>query len=337
MRKNLSDNWQKNTICLAEWADQYLDFCKLRFVTKTYNEKKSAFKRFFKEVDATLSVTDLNMAMTLNFFQNQLKDRSGYGANKDRKNLLAGWNWGIKYNDPNLPSPNPFLVEKMPEKRSPRYVPSEKDFWKVFNLTDGQDRVMFLTFLHLAARRSELFGLKWSDVDFENLRIRLWTRKRKGGALEPDWLPMTDDLSQTLARWKEEIPIKGKEQVFICLEKFSFCKNSYGKPFKNRQHFMGKLCKKAEVQKFGFHAIRHFTASSLYRLGCDLSEIQAILRHKSPSTTERYLKSIGIEEVRGSLEKFSKQHHAIIKLKSADFENSESDEIKKPSEEPVYS
>ncbi|MDA3787234.1 MAG: site-specific integrase [Desulfobacula sp.] len=315
--------------CLAEWAEQYLDFSQVRFVAKTYDEKKSAFKRFFKEVDATLSVVDLNMTMTLKFLQNQLKNRSGYGANKDRKNLLAGWNWGNKYMDPNLPLLNPFLVEKMPEERSPRYVPPEKDFWKVFNLTEGQDRIMLLTFLHLAARRSELFRLKWSDVDFENLRIRLWTRKRKNGALEPDWLPMTDELNQALAGWKEEIPIKGNKQVFICLERFSFCKDRYGEPFEKRQHFMGKLCEKAGVEKFGFHAIRHFTASSLYNLGCDLSEIQAILRHKSPSTTERYLKSIGIEKVRGSLEKFSKHHHGNIKINPGKIEIWKSEEIKK--------
>jgi integrase len=329
MRKNAFSDWQQNMTCLAQWAEQYLDFCKIRFVYKTYDEKKSTFKRLFKEVDATLPVTGLNMTMTLKFVQNQLKNRSGYGANKDRKNLLAGWNWGIKYMDPNLPLPNPFLVEKMPEERSPRYVPSEKDFWKVFNLTQGQDRIMLLAFLHLAARRGELFRLKWSDVDFENFRVRLWTRKRKGGALEFDWLPMTNDLSQTLSWWKENRPIKGKDHVFICLEEFSFCQNFYGEPFKTRQHFMRKLCKKAGVKKFGFHAIRHFTASSLYRLGSNLSEIQAILRHKSPSTTERYLKSIGIEKVRGSLEKFSKQHHGNLNMNCAEIKNWKSEGIKK--------
>lgn len=329
MRKNTFSDWQENMTCLAEWAEQYLDFSSIQFVPKTYAEKKAAFKRFFKEIDADLPVVDLNMTMTLEFLQNQLKWRSGNGANKDRKNLLAGWNWGIKYMNPKLPMPNPFLIEKMPEERTPRYIPSEKDFWKVFNLTKGQDRVMLLTFLHLAARRSELFRLKWTDVDFENSRIRLWTRKRKGGSLESDWLPMTDELNRALAEWKDAIPVKGKKHVFICLDKFSFCKDSYGEPFKTRQHFMRKLCEKAGVEKFGFHSIRHFTASSLYKLGCDLSEIQAVLRHKSPGTTERYLKSIGIEKVRGALEKFSGYHHGNIKIIPFEKRIREKKEIKK--------
>jgi hypothetical protein len=34
-------------------------------------------------------------------------------------------------NIPGLPTDNPCLVERFPEIKQPRYVPSEKDFWKV--------------------------------------------------------------------------------------------------------------------------------------------------------------------------------------------------------------
>ena len=103
-----------------------------------------------------------------------------------------------KYLDPPLPGPNPCLVERMPEIRQPRYVPSEEDFWKVYEVAERQDRVMLLTFLHLAARRGEIFRLTLGDVDFRNNRVRLWTRKRKGGFFKFDWLPMTQELRKTL-------------------------------------------------------------------------------------------------------------------------------------------
>lgn len=40
---------------------------------------------------------------------------------------------------------------------------------------------MLLAFLHLAARRGEIFRIKFADIDFAHQQIRLWTRKRDGG------------------------------------------------------------------------------------------------------------------------------------------------------------
>jgi len=73
-------------------------------------------------------------------------------------------------------------------------------------------------------------------------------------------------------------------------------KRIFGKPFKVRQHFMEKLCKRSGVKPFGFHGIRHLTASILYYKGYDVSVIQSILRHKSPTTINRYLRKLGLEE-----------------------------------------
>ena len=75
---------------------------------------------------------------------------------------------------------------------------------------------------------------------------------------------------------------------------------------------MRKLCDNAKVKLFGFRAIRHLSASILFNLGYDLGVIQAILRHQSPSTTERYLKSIGMERVRDALESLSSKSEAEV-------------------------
>ena len=48
----------------------------------------------------------------------------------------------------------------------------------------------------------------------------------------------------------------------------------------------------AEVRYFTLHAVRHLTASILDKAGMDLSTIQAILRHKSATTTARYMHSL---------------------------------------------
>ena len=174
---------------------------------------------------------------------------------------------------------------------------------------------MLLAFLHLAGRRGEIFRITWSDVDFGNNRMRLWTRKRMGGIYEYDWLPMTAELRESLRWWWEQRPIKDSPYVFLSVDESECNRENYGKPFKYRQHFMRKFCDEAKVKRFGFHSIRHLTASILYNLGYGVAVIQAILRHRSPGTTERYLKSIGIERVRDALEDLSREKAKVIELK----------------------
>ncbi len=90
---------------------------------------------------------------------------SGNAANKTRKNLAAAWTWGQRYYG--LPPVNPFLsVERFPADQTPRYVPPEEDFWKVYEIADSVDKAFLLFLLHTAARRTEAFRLTWEDVDF---------------------------------------------------------------------------------------------------------------------------------------------------------------------------
>jgi integrase len=219
-------------LTILEWLNTYLDDVKTRCVKKTYNEKRSSIDRLiaFHQVKSAAQVESLvncygqtRTTVAYNFLKAQCKLRSGYAANKDRKNLARAWNWGLKYlADFPRHLINPFaLVESFPRMKKPRYVPPETDFWKVVDASKGQDKVMLLTYYFTAARRSEVFRLKLSDLDFEHGKIRLWTRKRRGGDLEYDWLPMSSELRKALLGWIEyrmAQPAIDKEHVFICLD-----------------------------------------------------------------------------------------------------------------------
>ncbi|MEL7640001.1 MAG: site-specific integrase [Solidesulfovibrio sp.] len=290
------------SLTLLDLANHYLDFAQERHTAKTYKEKAKAFKELLKTLPPETALEAISVPAALRHLRSQAKKRSGNAANKDRKNLATAWNWGRKYLA-GFPGGNPFLqVDKYPETRHPRYVPPVADFDKVMAQVKGQDYVMLTAFLHLAARKSEIFRMTWDDVDFPGSRIRLWTRKRRGGNLEADWVPMTGDLKAALLQWWEARPIKDTPYVFVCLDATPFCEGYYGKPFDKRNQFMRRMCDRAGVPRFGFHAIRHLTATILFHAGQSVSVIQRILRHKHPSTTERYLRDLGLDAAREALE-----------------------------------
>ena len=146
---------------------------------------------------------------------------------------------------------------------------------------------------------------------------------------------MTEELRDALHWWLENRPLKDKQHVFLCLDNTPLCREQYGEPFKYRLQFMRRLCKRAGVKPFGFHAIRHLSASILYKLGDEVAVIQAILRHRSSRTTELYLKSLGLEKVRDALEGLSQQKRQPLPFRQGQVdEKGTGFENRKPSGEP---
>lgn len=295
------------------WGNAYLDYSAKHHADKTYVEKRSCFEMFTAFFGADTAVENLVMQLgepvlsrLQEYFDRQWEKRSGYAANKDRKNLRVAWSWGSKYlaGFPRLRF-NPFSeLDKYPEVRKPRYVPPLGDFWAVFDRIEGngseavQDRVMLLFCLHLAVRRGEVFRALKTDVTFTpEPRIRIGTRKRENGDMEYDLLPLTPELAKALRNWIDEHPFPDSEHLFLSLAD----NEHYGQPFTSRQHAMKRWCERAGVEPFGFHAIRHLTASHLQEGGFPESYIKEILRHKSEATTRRYLRGISTHKLKGAL------------------------------------
>lgn len=263
---------------LYEWAVAYLDWSKDKHSDKTYMEKQHAFRQFFKSFNPDMEPSDLQRFYVLRHFQRQSQLRSGNAANKDRKNLMAAWGWAARY-FPSWPQDNPFCVHKLPEQRTPRQVPSEEDFWAVYGAAESeQDKVMLLCYLHLAARRNEIFQLRLEDVDLDRRRIRLSTRKRKDGSQHFDWLAMTDRLHRELTR-----------HLAATSGPWVFPDPATGQPYVVRSKWLARLCRLSGVRSFGLHGIRHLSASILADQEVPLTDVQAVLRHTSLITTQRYV------------------------------------------------
>ncbi len=145
------------------------------------------------------------------------------------------------------------------------------------------------------ARVSEVNRLTWKDVNFSEGYVVLYTRKKKGSKLTPRKVSMTKWLSDILARkYLERDPSK----PWVFWHRYWSRKGDgfVEGPYDRRKKLMKGLCKKAGVQYFNFHALRHAGASLMENNGVPLGSIQRILGHASQRTTEIYLHALGKAE-----------------------------------------
>jgi integrase len=265
-------------------ADMYMAEVEQRMVRKTFIEKESLFKLLFKSIKPLTDIEKITPKDAARFLNAQFAERGGNAANGDRKNLCAWWTWAT--DTLQIEAKNPFSrIKRFPEVRTARRVPSIEELGKVLEVAQGETWTFLFTLLNTGARAGELFKMKWSDLDLDKREVTLWTRKRRDGTLESDRLPMTDELHSALLQHRAKA-----RSVFV------FCRQD-GQPFTERIRLMDGLCAKAGVEKFGFHGLRHLCASMLDRAGKPLAIIQLMLRHKSATTTAKYLHSLGCVRV----------------------------------------
>ena len=273
---------------LLTFFNKYLDFSELRFTKKVFKEKKALCLRV-GAAWGNVSVEDISSEMVNDYLQNIARMSSANRHNKDRKNLLALWNWGVKIFDLQT---NPVAKTcKLPHDRAPQYTPSTTDILKILQAAKPDERVFLKAYLHTGARRSEIFRLIWEDINFERREIRLGTRKTKDGSMSYESLPMSDELYKELWWWFQNRPLKDSPYVFPSTSRRPG--HHFGGQYVERRWFLKTLCKRAGVKEFGFHALRRYVASSLadtHKISA--KSIQRILRHKKLGTTEKYLESL---------------------------------------------
>ncbi len=274
---------------LVDFADRYLSYVERRQHPRTYSAKR---KLCFDILEAwgKIPISQISSSMVLEYLEYRAEKVNEKTYNRDLKNLKAMFSWGIQMlGFPYNPAGG---ITNLPVDTKKSYVPPREDVLRVLSAASPPDKVMLICLLNTAARRGEVFGLKWDDVDFAHGKITLTTRKTKGGSPRRDTLDMSDELHQTLLCWRNS-PYNSFPKnpfVFVC----HHLGKNYGKPFTTRRTFMNGLCKRAGVKPFGFHALRHHVASFLAdHHGARTLEIKYLLRHKRMSTTEGYIQRPG--------------------------------------------
>lgn len=138
--------------------------------------------------------------------------------------------------------------------------------------------------LSTGARKMEVVGLKWQDIDFERKVIIL--HQTKNG--ERRILPL-QGLAFLLMQGHSKVRTLGCDYVFpskIAKRDYASGRVLY-QPIDIRKAWENALVR-AKIKDFRFHDLRHSAASYLAMGGASLAEIAEVLGHKTLQMVKRY-------------------------------------------------
>jgi integrase len=134
-------------------------------------------------------------------------------------------------------------------------------------------------------RRGELLALQWSDIDFAAGVI--WVRKSKSG--EGRRVPMNSAVRALLLELREERKRRLKARVVHHSEGEGYVFAApHGGPLSNLNREWYPTLRRAAIEDFHFHDLRHSFASRCAMGGVDLLSLSKLLGHKSIAMTMRY-------------------------------------------------
>ena len=123
------------------------------------------------------------------------------------------------------------------------------------------------------ARKMEILGLRWTDIDWAGQSAFL--NKTKNG--ERRGLPLVDEVIPELQKLYS---IRGDSE-------FLFPSNDGEQPFDIKRSWDSAI-KKAGIEDFHFHDLRHTFMTYLAMNGASQAEMMALAGHKTPAMTNRY-------------------------------------------------
>lgn len=170
------------------------------------------------------------------------------------------------------------LISKADETRRERTLTHEEEI-KLLNACSGRRahlRALVITALDTAARRGELFKLKWSDVDFNNDVIRLRATTTKTATART--IGITPRVREELMKLWLESAQDMDDTVF-----------GYGKENSTIKTAWKSACRAAGVDSFRFHDLRHTATTRLVQTGVPSTLVMKITGHTQHVTFARYV------------------------------------------------
>jgi len=293
----------------SELVNRRLDHVKVYHSERYYSDYCYLAKRWV-QCWGQLQCSEITSEIIEQFVLKRAKQVSAHTANVEIRCLRATFNFGKKKKwIPNNPTDG---IESLPVNKKVKYVPAPSDVERVIAVANPKEQDYLITIRETMARVGEINKLTWVDVDLAQRSVTLYTRKKKGSDLTPRTVYMTERLFEVLTRRHSQRDLSKPWVFWHTYWNRKSCQWVDG-PYKDRKQLMTKLCKKAGVKYFRYHALRHSGASIMESNNVPIRSIQSILGHENRKTTEIYLHSTSQadREAMSVFEKACRNSHTI--------------------------
>ncbi len=157
------------------------------------------------------------------------------------------------------------------------------------------DRVLYLTAAMTGLRQGELFALRWRDIDWHAMRVRVrrsYARKRAGREAQFG-RPKSKRSSRSVPmhdRVAHELEVHFQRSAYKADSDLVFAHPSTGGPL-DSSNVLGRLRKTlaaAELRRIRFHDLRHTFGTRMAAAGVPIRTLQEWMGHRDIKTTMIY-------------------------------------------------
>jgi integrase len=263
-------------VFLKEFIQEFLEYSQSRKAYTTFQRDRLVFKGFLA-FTGDISLDSIDKRLVDQFLQERVKLLKKTTVNIDLRHLKAAFSKSVEWGYIQINPVKGLKPISIPQS-APKYF-TELQFQKVLNAIDFAPLKEIVVFAaNTGVRISELINLAWTDVNFNNMTIRI---SNKDDFETKSKRERTIPLNETAYDVLSGIERKG-DYIFSRLDGQKRDKHFISRSFK-------KCLKKAGLgEGYSFHSLRHTFASQLVQKGISLYMVQKLMGHANIKTTEIY-------------------------------------------------
>jgi len=268
-----------NTVKKTTWkdaADAFDDYIEGHLRPKSQRQYRHSM-RLLKEYFGDMTLDQVTPDKVEQFKADRLKSVKPSTVNRDittiKRLFSLAEDWGMVENNKIR------KVKKFEEVPCERFLSAEEEHRLLEECKTPHLKMAVLIALDTGMRKENVLSIQWRNINFASNVITVRLVKKRGHATVS--IPMTRRLRTALRAHKKESKVMSQYVIPSPRNPHTHMKVDADFGFET-------ACKRAGLDGFRFHDLRHTFASNFAMRTGNLGALQEILGHSDPSVTKRY-------------------------------------------------